>query len=134
MSRRLLTALGAGSSMLATLSALGCCGLGILGPAGALVAAVPVAAMIPASWAYESLYVSLGLAGATLALNARRHRRWLPLTLGLAGGSALLIALHEAWDVEVFRLLVLVGSASLLAGVISDVGATRCGRSRLGRS
>lgn len=122
MVRRLsqtLGTLGTLTTLIATTAAIGCCGVALLGPAAALGAAA--FAMLPAGWSYEALYSSLGLALVALGLGALRHRRVYPLVLAVAGSLALLAALHEAWDVGVFRLLVWGGLVALAAGAASDL-------------
>lgn len=91
------------------------------GPGAALGAAGAAFAMLPAGWAYQALDSSLGLALVALGLGALRYRRVYPLVLAVAGSLALLAALHEAWDVKVFRLLVWGGLVALAAGAASDL-------------
>lgn len=124
MVRRLsqtLGTLGTLTTLIATTAAIGCCGVALLGPAAALGAAGAAFAMLPAGWSYEALYSSLGLALVALSLGALRYRRVYPLVLAVAGSLALLAALHEAWDVDVFRLLVWGGPVALAAGAASDL-------------
>jgi len=113
---------GTVAALLGVLGALGCCGLAILGFASAGGAL----ALVPAAWAYELLYASLGLAVLSLAANRRRHGRTPPLALGIVGALALLLAFHEAWDVAIFRLLVGSGGAALLAAVGTDLRISAC--------
>jgi hypothetical protein len=86
----------------------------------------------PTSWAYEVLYASLGLTLIALAANARRHRRGSALVAGLVGAMTLLLALHEAWDVQLFRLLVWTGAVALVAAVAFDMRGLRGCRIRRG--
>lgn len=124
MVRRLspaLGTLGTLTTLIAATAAIGCCGVSLLGPAAVLGAAGAALAVLPAGWAYEALYSSLGLSLVAMGLGALRYRRVYPLVLAVAGSLALLAALHEAWDVEVFRLLVWGGLVALAAGAASDL-------------
>lgn len=117
-----------------TLTTLGCCGVAILGPAGALVSLGGATTIVPSAWAYEALYASLGLMLLVLALNIRRHRRVAPLVLAALGAGALLLALHEAWDVGLFRILVWGGVVGLAGAGVTDLqfSARACHRGPAG--
>jgi hypothetical protein len=118
---RLASLVGVAGTLAGTAATLGCCGLGILGPTAALVAGSGSAALVPSTWEYPVVYVSLVLALAGLLMNGRRHRRPGPGILGALGALLLLLALHEAWDVAVFAALIGGGSAILGAAVAFDM-------------
>jgi hypothetical protein len=61
-------------------------------------------------------------------MNAIRHRRISSLILGIVGAGALLVALHEAWDVRIFRTLMWTGALALALAAITDVRAMICRR------
>ncbi|MBI3636896.1 MAG: MerC family mercury resistance protein [Candidatus Rokubacteria bacterium] len=113
----------AGTCISAT-AALGCCAAGVLGPAAGVL--TPLVAWLPSSIHYEVLYASVGVTLVGLVMNAIRHRRIRSLILGVVGAGVLLVALHEAWDVEVFRALVWSGTLALALAAITDVGAMMC--------
>lgn len=123
-----LGALGTAGTCASTLAALGCCGPAVLGPAAALL--TTGVAWLPNAAQYEVLYASLALMLVGLVVNARRHRRRHPLSLGAVGAVALVLAFHEAWDLEVFRVLIWGGSAALIIAAIADLWSKRraCGR------
>lgn len=111
----------AGTCVSAT-AALGCCAPSVLGPtAGVLTSLV---AWLPSSIHYEVLYASVGVTLVGLVMNAIRHRRILSLILGIVGAGALLVALHEAWDIGIFRTLTRGGALMLVLVAITDVRAT----------
>ncbi len=114
---RLVSALGAAGSVAATLAALGCCGTALLAPAGAAATVGATIGAFASGWAYEALYVALGLTLLGLTAGARGRGRW-PLAAALLGAGALLAALHAAWDVTVFAGLVAAGLGLLLSAVV----------------
>jgi hypothetical protein len=119
----------AGGSLLATVANLGCCGVALIGPAAALGGLAGLLAPIAARWGYEALYASLAVALVALGVNAWRRRRAYPLAIAAAGSAALLLAFHEAWEVEAFAALVVGGSLALVGGAVADLllerGASR---------
>jgi len=131
---RFASVAGAGGTLVATVANLGCCGLGLFGPATSLAGLAGILAPFTTRWGYEALYVSLAAALIGLGASAWRWRRAHALLPALAGTGALLLAFHESWSVEFFRLLVAGGSVALAAGVIVDVrlGRRACRRSVAG--
>lgn len=131
MVTRLVSLSSAVGTLAAAAANLGCCGLGVFGPAGAAGAASGAATLVPATWGYPTLYGSLALTLAGLGMHARRHRPSSPSALGFAGALLLLLAFHEAWDVAVFATLVVGGSAMLVAAAAFDVSLPKraCRRS-----
>jgi hypothetical protein len=67
------------------------------------------------------MYASLALAVTGLATSSWRRRSVAPLALALAGGTALLLAFHESWDVTVFSALAWAGAVALAAAVAWDL-------------
>lgn len=115
--------LGTAGTCASTAAALGCCSPAVLGPASALLATG--VAWLPASVQYDAFYASLALMLAGFVVSARRHHRPSPLILGVAGAVALLLALHEAWDLGAFQALICGGSGVLVMGAIVDARAKR---------
>lgn len=131
---RFASAVGTGGTLVATVANLGCCGLGLFGPATWLAGLAGVLAPFTTRWGYEALYISLTVALIGLGASAWRVRRAHALLLALAGTGGLLLAFHESWSVELFRLLVAGGSAALAAAVVVDIQLRRraCRRSVAG--
>jgi hypothetical protein len=77
-------------------------------------------AWLPNSVQYPALYASLALTLVAFITSAGRHRRALPLIVGVPGAVAVVLALHDAWDVETFRALIWGGSASLITAGTAD--------------
>ncbi|MGQ0715612.1 MAG: MerC family mercury resistance protein [Gemmatimonadaceae bacterium] len=111
--------LGTAGTFASTVSTLSCCGPAVLGPASAMLTAG--VAWLPNSTQYPLLYASLALTLVAFIASAGRHRRVLPLIVGVPGAIAVVLALHDAWDVETFRTLIWVGSTALTTAGISDV-------------
>lgn len=119
--RRLAGVAAAVGSLLATVANLGCCGVALMGPAAALGGLAGLLAPIAARWGYEALYASLAVTLVALGVNAWRRRRVCPLAIAAAGSAALLLAFHEAWEVETFAGLVVGGSLALVGGAVADL-------------
>ncbi len=110
--------LGTAGTFASTVATLSCCGPAVLGPtSAALTASV---ARLPSSLQYEFLYASLALTLAAFIANAGRHRRALPLIVGVPGAVVVVLALHDAWDVETFRTLIWSGGAALMTAGLAD--------------
>jgi len=103
----------------------------VLGPTAGML--IPLVAWLPPSIHYEVLYASVGVTLVGLATNTIRHRRIRSLILAVVGADSLLVALHEAWDIEVFRALVGSGTLALALAAITDVRAMICRRASLER-
>jgi hypothetical protein len=129
MVRRLATVAAAVGSLLATVANLGCCGAALMGPPAALGGLAGLLAPVAARWGYEALYASLAVTLVALGVNAWRRGGVVPLAIAAAGSAALLLAFHEAWDVETFAVLVAGGSLALVGGAVADLllqrGASR---------
>ena len=119
--RRLASVAAAVGSLVATVANLGCCGVALMGPAAALGGLAGLLAPIAARWGYEALYASLAVTLVALGVNAWRRGRAYPLVIAAAGSAALLLAFHEAWDVETFAVLVVGGSLALVGGGVADL-------------
>ncbi len=134
MVRGLTSVAAAAGSLVATVANLGCCGVALMGPAAALGGLTGLLAPVAARWGYEALYASLAVTLGALGVSAWRRGRASPLAIAAAGSGALLLAFHEAWDVETFAVLVAGGSLALVGGAVADLllqrGASQRGASR----
>ncbi len=113
----------------ATGLSLGCCA-GVMRPLAGVLAAGGLLDGVPVAWRLPLLYGFLALALLGFALGGRRHRRWDPLWLAVAGAGAILVPLHEALDVWVLQVLVWLGLGLLLAAAAWDAGLAVMGRAR----
>lgn len=125
MVSRLAGVAGALGSQVAAVANLGCCGVALVSPAAALGGLAGLLAPVAARWGYEALYASLAVTLVALGVNARRRGRAYPLVIAAAGSAALLLAFHEAWDVEAFAVLVVGGSLALVGGAVADLLSER---------
>lgn len=121
MVSRLASVVGAAGTLVATLANLGCCGVALLSPSAALAGIASILAPLAMRWGYEVLYISLGVTVMALGISGCRLRTAYPVIAAVAGSVALLLAFHEVWNVDVFALLVLGGSAALAGGAITDL-------------
>lgn len=109
--------LGTAGTLVSTVATLSCCGPAVLGPAsGVLAAAV---AWLPGAAQYPVLYASLALTLLAVGASAGRDRCAWPVVLAVPGVLAVVLALHEAWDVGTFRALIWGGSAALVTAGLS---------------
>ena len=117
-----MSPLGIAGTCISATAMLGCCAPGVLGPTAAVL--IPLVAWLPSSVHYESLYGSVGVTLVGLVVSAIRYRCIPSLVLGIAGAVALLLALHEAWDMRIFRTLMWSGALTLMLVGIADARAT----------
>lgn len=103
---------------------LGCC-LQILGPAAPVLFAGGAVDLVPVAWRMPLLYGSVAVALGGFGVGWRRHRRWGPLLVYLAGAGALLYPFHEALDVWVLQRLVWTGLGLVLVAVAWEVWSLR---------
>jgi hypothetical protein len=110
--RRILAAAAPCATILSANFAAGC--VGLFAPLGTIVTVLGLDWLHVWNAQQPILYGAAALSLFALAQAAWRHRRPLPLLLGLASVVALLYPLHEPMDVSAFRSLSNGGAAGLL--------------------